>query len=100
MQTEVIFFTGHNHEMNVLTDIAGNLDDAFVGIATDASFYLFKTEDANIEVPLEETLWLEASERADSLGVDVINISLGYTTFKYPNYNHSYEDMDRNTTFI
>src|SRR5690554_1123761 len=37
---------------------------------------------------------------ADSLGVDIINTSLGYDTFDNPNYNHSYEDLDGQTTFI
>jgi serine protease AprX len=94
------FFTGHNHGTNVLSDIAGYLDGVFIGTAPDASFYLFRTEDADNEVPLEESLWVEAAERADSLGVDVINTSLGYTTFDNSNYNYSYEDMDGRTTFI
>jgi serine protease AprX len=94
------FFTGHNHGTNVLSDIAGYIDGAFVGTAPDASFYLFITEIIANEVPLEESLWVEAAERADSLGVDVINTSLGYTTFDNPNYNYSYEDMDGKTAFI
>ena len=94
------FYTGNNHGTNVLSDIAGYIDGVFVGTATDASFYLFISEDVANEVPLEESLWVEAAERADSLGVDVINTSLGYTTFDNANYNHSYEDMDGETTFI
>ena len=94
------FYTGNNHGTNVLSDIAGYIDGVFVGTATDASFYLFISEDVANEVPLEESLWVEAAERADSLGVDVINTSLGYTTFDNANYNHSYEDMDGKTTFI
>ena len=43
---------------------------------------------------------MEAAERADSLGVDVINTSLGYTTFDNPNYDYEYSDMDGKTTFI
>ena len=94
------FYAGHNHGTNVLSDIGGYIDGAFVGTAPDASFYLFITEDANNEVPLEESLWVEAAERADSLGVDVINTSLGYTTFDNANYNYSYGDMDGETAFI
>ena len=37
---------------------------------------------------------------ADSLGVDIINTSLGYDTFDNPTHNHSYEDLDGITTFI
>jgi serine protease AprX len=94
------FYSGSNHGTNVLSDISGYINGAFVGTAPDASFYLFITEDTAIEVPLEESLWVEAAERADSLGVDVINTSLGYTTFDNSNYNYSYADMDGKTAFI
>jgi hypothetical protein len=94
------FYTGHNHGTNVLSTIGGYLENEFVGTAPDASFYLFRTENASIEIPLEETLWVEAAERADSLGVDVINTSLGYATFDNPDYSYSYTDMDGKTTFI
>ncbi|SNR75250.1 Por secretion system C-terminal sorting domain-containing protein [Lutibacter agarilyticus] len=94
------FYTGHSHGMTVLSTIAGSIENEFVGTAPDAEFYLFITEDAANETPLEESLWVEAAEKADSLGVDVINTSLGYTTFDNPTYNYSYEDMDGETTFI
>jgi len=94
------FYDDHNHGTHVLSDIAGYLENEFVGTAPDASFYLFRTEDANNETPLEETLWVEAAERADSLGVDVINTSLGYTTFDDSKYDYTYADMDGETTFI
>ena len=94
------FYTGHNHGTKVLSDIGAYVEGEFVGTAPDASFYLFRTEDASNESPLEESLWVEAAEKADSLGVDVINTSLGYTTFDNANYNYSYEDMDGKTTFI
>ena len=43
---------------------------------------------------------MEAAERADSLGVDIINSSLGYSTYDDPRYNYSPADMDGNTAFI
>lgn len=94
------FYTGNYHGMSVLSTIAGYMDNQFVGTAPDAKFYLFISEDAVNETPLEESLWVEAAEKADSLGVDVINTSLGYTTFDNPNYNYVYADMDGKTTFI
>tara|TARA_R110001583_G_scaffold4351_5_gene25306 strand:- start:40450 stop:42024 length:1575 start_codon:yes stop_codon:yes gene_type:complete len=94
------FYTGHYHGMAVLSTIAGYIDDQFIGTAPDANFYLFISEDSANETPLEESLWVEAAERADSLGVDVINTSLGYTTFDNPNYNYVYNDMDGKTSFI
>ncbi|WP_456376752.1 S8 family serine peptidase [Lutibacter sp.] len=94
------FYTGNSHGMSVLSTIGGYLDNQFIGTAPDAEFYLFISEDSANETPLEESLWVEAAERADSLGVDVINTSLGYTTFDNPNYNYEYADMDGQTTFI
>ncbi|CAL2076123.1 S8 family serine peptidase [Tenacibaculum sp. 190524A05c] len=94
------FYTGNSHGTHVLSDIAAYKDGDFIGTAPDASFYLFRTEDAANETPLEESLWVEAAERADSLGVDIVNTSLGYSTFDNSNYNYSYSDMDGQTTFI
>ena len=94
------FYTGYYHGMAVLSTIAGYIDNQFIGTAPDANFYLFISEDSANETPLEESLWVEAAERADSLGVDVINTSLGYTTFDNPNYDHVYADMDGKTAFI
>jgi hypothetical protein len=31
-----------------------------------------------LKTQLRESLWVEAAEKADSLGVDIINTSLGY----------------------
>jgi len=94
------FFTGFWHGAAVLSTMAGFVDGSLVGTAPDAKYYLFITEDVNTESPLEESLWVEAAERADSLGVDVINTSLGYTTFDNPNYSYTYSDMNGSTTFI
>ena len=94
------FYKGSSHGMSVLSTIAGYIDNQFIGTAPDAKFYLFISEDNVNETPLEESLWVEAAEKADSLGVDILNTSLGYTTFDNPAYNYSYSDMDGKTTFI
>ncbi|TXD59539.1 S8 family serine peptidase [Polaribacter sp. IC066] len=94
------YYARNSHGTHVLSTIAGNIDSEFVGTAPNAKFYLFISEIAETETVLEETLWVEAAERADSLGVDIINTSLGYTTFDNPNHSYSYADMDGKTTFI
>jgi serine protease AprX len=94
------FYTRDSHGTHVLSTIAGYLENQFVGTAPDAKFYLFISEIAETETVLEETLWVEAAERADSLGVNVINTSLGYTTYDNLNHSHTYADMDGKTTFI
>ena len=97
---DVYAYTGSSHGTNVLSDMAGYVDGQFVGTAPDASYYLFRTEDAATETPVEESYWVEAAERADSLGVDVVNTSLGYNEFDDSRYDYTTADMDGNTTFI
>ncbi|QDO94100.1 S8 family serine peptidase [Formosa sediminum] len=99
-ETDVYDNTKDEHGTLVLSTMAGYIENTFVGTAPDASYYLFITEDTNAENPLEESLWVEAAERADSLGVDIINSSLGYKSFDNPNYDYSNEDLDGKTAFI
>ncbi|TDE42792.1 T9SS type A sorting domain-containing protein [Flavobacterium rhamnosiphilum] len=94
------FYTGISHGTSVLSLMGGFVDNALVGTAPDASYYLFITEDGSKEEPLELSNWVEAAEEADYLGVDIINTSLGYTEFDNPNYNFTYNDMNGSTTFI
>lgn len=96
----VFEFDGNEHGTRVLSNMAGFIQDEFVGTAPDASYYLFRTEDTFSEMPVEESYWVEAAERADSLGVHVINSSLGYRIFDNDNYSYTPSDMDGNTAFI
>lgn len=86
------------HGMNCFSTIAANMPGLFVGTAPKTSFYLFRSEDANSEYPVEEQNFAAAAERADSLGVDVLSVSLGYTTFDNSSFNYTYANMDGNTT--
>jgi serine protease AprX len=90
----------YQHGMECFSAIAANLPGQFVGTAPKSNFYLFRTEDAATEYPVEEFNWVCGAERVDSLGGDVISSSLGYTTFDAPltSQSHSYGDMNGNTT--
>jgi len=94
------FYSGHPHGTMVLATMGALSENEIVGTAPGASYYLFITEDNASETPLEESLWVEAAEHADSLGVDIINTSLGYVNFDNPAHNYSFSDMDGQTTFI
>lgn len=94
------FYAGDSHGTMVLSCMGGYKENALVGTAPDASYYLFITEDGNSENPVEESYWVEAAEKADSLGVDVINTSLGYFGFDKTAYNHTYGEMDGKTAFM
>lgn len=100
-RTENLFdYIGNSHGTNVLSIIAGYIENEFYGTAIDAEFYLFRTEDVSSENPIEESYWVEAMERADSLGIDIANTSLGYRTYDNSSYSYSQEEMDGTTTFI
>ncbi|GAA4303170.1 S8 family serine peptidase [Aestuariibaculum suncheonense] len=93
--------TTSNHGTLVLSTMAGYIENQYVGTAPDASYYLFITEDGPNENPVEESYWVEAAERADSLGVDVINTSLGYGAFyDNLNYNYSAAEYDGKSIYI
>lgn len=93
-------FTGSTHGAEVLSCVTGYLPQEYAGTAPDASVYLFRTEDVGSEMPIEMAYWVEAAERADSLGVYVINSSLGYNNFDDPDYSFETTDMDGETAFI
>ncbi|WP_100077354.1 S8 family peptidase [Chryseobacterium camelliae] len=96
-----IYNTGlNNHGSVVLGAIGGYITNSFVGSAPDADFYLYRSENATVEIPEEELYWIEAAEEADRKGVDMITTSLGYSTFDDPQYNYTYADMNGNTSFI
>ncbi len=89
-------YQAHNHGTSVFSCIASNLDGQLIGTAPDATFALYVTENVTSETRLEEVNWLLGAERADSVGVDVINSSLGYSTFDKSEMNYTYADLDGN----
>lgn len=93
-------FDAHSHGMVVLSIMGGNLPDQLVGTAPKAMYWLIRSEDTGSEFLIEEDNWVAAAEFADSAGVDLINTSLGYYLFDDPTQNHSYSDMDGNSTRI
>lgn len=98
--SDIYNYTGNSHGTKVLSTMAAVIPNSYVGTAPNASYYLFRTEDAASENPVEESYWVEAAERADSLGVHIINSSLGYTKFDNTNYNYTNADMNGMTAFI
>ena len=87
-------YTRNSHGTNVLSTMGGFVDTQLVGTAPDAQYYLFITEDVNSENPVEESYWVEALEMADSLGVDIVNSSLGYTDYDDTSYSYSYSERN------
>jgi len=94
-----IKFNEATHGMQVLSTIGGNIPGRLVGTAPDAHFWLLRSEDAGSEYPIEEFNWACAAEFADSVGVDVINSSLGYSEFDETALSYTYSDMDGETAY-
>jgi serine protease AprX len=88
------------HGSYTLSLIGGYLPGTMVGTAPEASFILLESEDAPHENLIEEFNWATAAENADSAGADVISSSLGYSEFDDATMNHTYQDMDGQTTPI
>jgi hypothetical protein len=88
------------HGTFVLSHMAGIIPDSLYGTSVNANYYLFKTEDASQEVRLEEDTWIQAAEWADSIGIDVINSSLGYSVFDEESMSYQPADMNGVTTRI
>lgn len=93
-------YEDHGHGTMVLSCMATILPGQLVGTAPHASYWLLRTEDADAEYIQEEDFWVMGAEFADSVGADIINSSLGYTTFDNPAHNHTYADLNGNTTTI
>lgn len=88
------------HGMQCLSTVAANSPGVFTGSAPHASFFLLRTEDVFTEQMVEEYNWGLGAEYADSAGVDVISSSVGYTTFDNAAYDHTYAQLDGNTTVV
>jgi hypothetical protein len=93
-------FDTHPHGMEVLSVMGSNMPGEMIGTAPDASYWLLRSEDTGSEYLIEEDNWVAAAEFADSVGADIINSSLGYSTFNLPSMDHTYADMDGHTTRV
>ena len=89
---------GSTHGATVLSTMAAHHPFFFIGTAPEARYLLFKTENSRGEHRMEELNYAIALEMADSAGVDLVNSSLGYTTFTDSSMNYTYADLDGKTS--
>lgn len=90
---DTMVFEDFNHGSSVLSCMGGYTPGQLVGTAPKAKYWLLRTEDANSELIIEEDNWVRGAEFADSVGADLINSSLGYSTFDIASQNHTYNDL-------
>lgn len=93
-------FSSSDHGTRVLSAMAVNQPGVMTGSAPEAAYWLLRSEDASSEFPVEEDYWVRAVEYADSIGIDLINTSLGYSTFDDKLLNYSHNDLDGKTVFM
>lgn len=99
VQQDSSTFEDDAHGTLVLSTIAA-LDSDYVGGASKIQLLLARTEYAPTETRQEEYNWARAAEWADSIGVHIIQSSLGYSTFDSPVESYSYPQMDGQTTVV
>lgn len=85
------------HGTMVLSCMAAIKPNVIMGSAPRANYWLLRTEDANTEKLVEEYNWIRGAEFADSVGVDILSTSLGYTTFDNPAQNHTFSTLNGKT---
>lgn len=90
----------NSHGTHVLSCMGGYIPGEFMGTAPQASYWLLRTEEGAAETVSEEYNWVAGAEFADSVGADMINSSLGYTTFDFPSMDYTYSQLNGNTTII
>ncbi|MCB9251151.1 MAG: S8 family serine peptidase [Flavobacteriales bacterium] len=95
-----LVFDDDAHGMYVLSLVNGFYKDSLNGAAPDVDVILARTEDVASEKHIEEFNWIRAMEWADSIGVDIIHSSLGYSRFDSLQGDYTYQDMDGESTII
>ncbi len=93
-------FKEMDHGTMVLSTMAVNRPSYYVGTAPNATYVLARCEDEQTESMAEEDYWIGAVEYADSMGVDVINSSLGYHAFDDSSMNYKYAQQDGEQAMI
>jgi subtilisin family serine protease len=93
-------FRDNEHGTQVSSLIFSNQPGTLVAGAHQAQVVFAITEDVATEYPIEELNWVRAAEYADSLGVDIINSSLGYLDFDEPSLTYTTAQLDGKTTYV
>lgn len=92
---------GGRHGSKVLVHIGGSSPRHPYGLATGSEYYLAYTDENRRERRVEEDRWVAALEWLDSLGVRLVNTSLGYSIgFDNPRENHSPDSVDGHSSAI
>lgn len=97
---EADIYAESSHGMCVLSCMAMNRPNVMVGTAPEASYWLIRSEDEYSEHLVEQDYWVAAIEFADSVGVDLVNTSLGYYKFDDVSKNYRFRDLNGRYTLM
>lgn len=100
VKNQPVNYTAHSHGTNVASVLGANITGSYIGSAPEASYHLLVSEDINQENKIEEFHLIEALEYCDSAGIDVINISLGYSTFDDSRFSHNKSELTGNNNLL
>lgn len=92
-------YGNETHGSEVLSCMAANKPNDYIGTAPEAEYILIVTEDIDSEYPIEEDYWVAGLELADSIGADIVNTSLAYNTFDDEGMNYTHNNLDGQTAF-
>lgn len=96
--TSVYAYSGHGTAVSSCIVAQKFGTDEYSGTGKDVNLALYVAEDVSSETEQEEFNVVAALERADSAGVRVVNISLGYVSFDDTVSSHTFSDMNGVTT--
>lgn len=94
-----MFATDSPHGTMCLSAVSG-ITEGFRGAATKAQYYLMRSEEIPSESPKEMDNLVVALEKADSLGVNVFSVSLGYAMFDNANWTLDKTELDGQSTRV
>lgn len=97
--TDGFYGSTGTHGTECLSAISG-LADGYQGAATKAEYYLMRSEEDATESPKEMDNLVVALETADSLGVNVFSVSLGYAMFDNDDWTLKKSALDGQSTRV
>ncbi|MGA7306954.1 MAG: S8 family peptidase [Rhodothermales bacterium] len=87
----------NKHALNTASVALGFDEGNIIGACYGGEYMLGTTEYAPSETNQEEDFFVAGMEWMERMGADIVNVSLGYSTFDTGQHSYTYEDMDGNT---